>query len=97
MDKSSGYGFLVYLGISLALAAYFAFAAVQGELGVLKRLQTYADLKDLETQRAALQADVDNLDNRTRRLSDGYLDLDLLDERARNVLGMVRSDDLLIR
>ncbi|MCA8881891.1 MAG: septum formation initiator family protein [Rhodobacteraceae bacterium] len=97
MDKSSGYGFLIYLGISLALAAYFAFAAVQGELGVLKRLQAYAELRDLEAQRIALQAQVDKLENKTRRLSDGYLDLDLLDERARNVLGMVRSDDLVLR
>jgi len=37
------------------------------------------------------------MENRTRRLSDEYLDLDLLDERARAVLGLVRADDLVIR
>ena len=35
--------------------------------------------------------------NLTRRLSDDYLDLDLLDERARDVLGLVRADELIIR
>jgi cell division protein FtsB len=30
-------------------------------------------------------------------MSDDYLDLDLLDERARKVLGMVRPDEIVIR
>ena len=37
------------------------------------------------------------MDNLTRRLSDTYLDLDLLDQQARSVLGMIRSDELVIR
>ena len=35
--------------------------------------------------------------NRVRRLDESYLDLDLLDERARAVLGYVRQDELVIR
>jgi cell division protein FtsB len=35
--------------------------------------------------------------NKTLRMSDGYLDLDLLDEQARDVLGYVRADELVIR
>ena len=97
MEKSSGYGFLIYLGITLSLAAYFAFAAVQGDLGVLRRLQIAADLRQLEAQRLELQANVAEMENKTLRLSDRYLDLDLLDERARDVLGMVRMDELVIR
>ena len=37
------------------------------------------------------------LKNKTYRLSDGYLDLDLLDERVRKVLGMARVNDVIIR
>jgi len=36
------------------------------------------------------------MENLTRRLSDSYLDLDLLDERARNVLGLARSDEIIV-
>jgi cell division protein FtsB len=36
------------------------------------------------------------LRDRTRRMSDDYLDLDLLDERARSVLGLVRADEVVI-
>ena len=37
------------------------------------------------------------MENLTRRLSDSYLDLDLLDERARDVLGYVRADEIVIQ
>ena len=43
------------------------------------------------------QADVTRMQNLTRRLSDDYLDLDLLDERAREVLGLLRADEILLR
>ena len=32
----------------------------------------------------------------TRRLSDDFLDLDLLDEQARDVLGYVRADEVIL-
>jgi cell division protein FtsB len=37
------------------------------------------------------------MENLTRRLSDNYLDLDLLDEQARDVLGMIRADEIVIQ
>ena len=46
---------------------------------------------------ATLTEEVAWMQNRTRRLSDAYLDLDLLDERARKVLGLVRGDEIVIR
>jgi cell division protein FtsB len=37
------------------------------------------------------------MENLTHRLSDTYLDLDLLDQQARDVLGLLRSDEIVIR
>jgi cell division protein FtsB len=37
------------------------------------------------------------MQNRTKRLSDEYLDIDLLDEQAREVLGYVRADEVVIQ
>jgi cell division protein FtsB len=51
----------------------------------------------LQLQLIQVKADVEQMENLTRRLSDGYLDLDLLDEQARSVLGMVRADEIVIR
>ncbi|KTF06136.1 hypothetical protein MGSAQ_002368, partial [marine sediment metagenome] len=52
---------------------------------------------ELESQRDALRAEVEQIQNLTHRLSDDYLDIDLLDERAREVLGLLRSDEIILR
>ena len=50
-----------------------------------------------QEQRDELRAQVNRIQNLTRRLSDEYLDLDLLDERAREILGYVRADEVILR
>ena len=37
------------------------------------------------------------MSNLTHRLSDDYLDIDLLDQQARDVLGYMRADEIVIR
>ncbi|MGB3147887.1 MAG: septum formation initiator family protein, partial [Paracoccaceae bacterium] len=72
-------------------------AAVQGNFGVVKRVQVTADKAALTEERDRLRAEVTRMQNLTLRLSDDYLDVDLLDERARQVLGYVRADEIVIR
>lgn len=89
-------GMLAFYGVAFVLSAYFALSAVQGPSGILKRVQIEAETAELAAERDRLQAEVDEMENRTRRLSDDYLDLDLLDERARAVLGMARADEAVL-
>lgn len=88
---------LIYFLAALLLSLYFAFAAVQGPSGILRRVQLEAETAELVAERDRLTAEVDRMRNLTRRLSDQYLDLELLDERARDVLGLVRADELIVR
>lgn len=97
MARKTGWQFPIYVMTCLALSGYFAFSAIQGPLGVVTRVETDARIAHLSGTRDALTADVESLANKTQRLSDRYLDLDLLDERARRVLGYMRIDDLAIR
>ena len=90
-------GSVVFFLLALLLGLYFAFAAVQGPSGILRRVQLEAETADLVAERDRLTAQVAEMRNLTRRLSDDYLDLDLLDERARDVLGLVRADELIVR
>lgn len=90
-------GPLFYFGTAMVLGLYFTFAAVQGDFGLFNRVQIDAEIAQLTAQRDRRQAELTLLENRTRRLSDDYLDLDLLDERARDVLGLARPDEIIIR
>lgn len=87
----------VLLALAVALGLYFAFAAVQGPSGILRRIQVEAETAELALQRDKLKAEVQEMQNLTRRLSDEYLDLDLLDERARAVLGVTRADEVMLK
>ncbi|MEM8728385.1 MAG: septum formation initiator family protein [Pseudomonadota bacterium] len=91
------FGALIYFTLAFALGIYFTFAAVQGDFGLFRRVEIAAEAQALRTDLARLQADVARMDNLTQRLSDTYLDLDLLDEQARSVLGLLRADELVIR
>ncbi|MFA8442857.1 septum formation initiator family protein [Yoonia sp.] len=87
---------LYFLGM-IMLGLYFTFAAVQGDYGLFKRIEVNAEGDALRTELAALQAEVARMENLTTRLSDNFLDLDLLDQQARDVLGMIRADEIVIR
>jgi cell division protein FtsB len=90
-------GSLAYIAGMGLLALYFIFAAVQGDYGVFRRAEVDAEALELRVQLAALSDEVVRMENLTQRLSDDYLDLDLLDQQARDVLGMIRADEIVIR
>ena len=87
----------ILLAVAVALGLYFAFAAVQGPSGILRRIQIESETLDLAVERDKLKAQVQEMQNLTRRMSDEYLDLDLLDQQARDVLGMIRADEVILR
>ena len=89
-------GAFMFFTVSFALAVYFTFAAVQGDFGLFQRIQITAETDALEAELYALKAEVAAMENKTRRLSDTYLDLDLLDQQARDILGLIRPDEIII-
>ena len=90
-------GTFAFFTVAFALGLYFTFAAVQGDYGLFRRAEIEAEARDLAQQLMRVQADMVRMENLTKRLSDDYLDLDLLDEQARSVLGLLRSDEIVIR
>ena len=99
MSRSTrpSFGALIYVSVAFALSIYFTFAAVQGDYGLFRRVEIRAEAETLRTELATLQAEVARMENLTSRLSDDFLDIDLLDEQARNVLGLIRADEIVIR
>ncbi len=77
--------------------AYFSYAAIQGDTGIVERMRLESQEVQLVEQLSSLRAERERMENLTRRLSERSLDLDLLDERARAVLGYLRKDEIVIR
>lgn len=90
-------GDIIYFSVIAILGLYFTYASVQGDFGLFRRVQIEAEARVLQVELAAVEAEVADLSNKTRRLSDAYLDLDLLDEKVRDILGYVRADEIVLR
>jgi cell division protein FtsB len=91
------FGAAIYLSLMCFAAMYFMFASVQGDYGLFRCVQIQAEKAALEIERDRLLEEVAALENKTRRLSDEYLDLELLDHQARNVLGLIRPDEIVLK
>ena len=90
-------GPILFFAGSVMIGAYFTFAAVQGDYGLFRRAEILVEAVRLAMERDRLDAEVLRMENLTHRLSDDYLDLDLLDdgrdgpaERLRDAHGHLR-------
>jgi cell division protein FtsB len=76
---------------------YLLFAAVQGEYGLVRLFQVEGIERQLSGDLHSLRRERLMLENLSGRLSSGAVDLELLDERARAVLGLIHEDEIVIR
>ena len=81
----------------IAVLAVFGHSALQGERGLVALHQAEALERELTAELAAIGEERRALANLVGRLGEDNLDLDLLDERARAMLGLVRREELIIR
>jgi len=81
----------------IVVLAVFGHSGLQGEHGLAALHQAEARERTLTAELGEVRQQHLTLQNLVRRLGDDDLDLDLLDERARAVLGYVRRDELIIR
>jgi cell division protein FtsB len=95
--RRGGIGGPVFAVIVIGLTCYLTFAALQGEYGLFQLFRVGAQETRLQAELATLQAERARIAHKTAQLSPQSLDLELLDEQARKVLGLARPDELLIR
>lgn len=82
--------------VLMLIGAYFTYTAVQGNYGLFQRIQIEAEAERLRGELARLQAETARMEILTHRLSDAFLDLDLLDEQVREILGYARPDEIIL-
>lgn len=77
--------------LAAVLAGYFLYNTVQGERGLRAVAQLDRQVADSQAQLAELRAQRARWEHQVGLLRDSNLDRDLLEERARSVLGVVRE------
>ncbi len=96
-NRSCSYCGVIFAGFVLSAMGYLSFAALQGDHGFFRLVQVEAQEAQLEAELAALAAERATIENKVRRLGTDSLDLDLLDEQARAILGLGHPDEIVIR
>jgi cell division protein FtsB len=81
----------------LGLIVYFVFHGLTGERGMLRSTQREAILNARSKELADLRSRRVDLEARARLLRDNSLSADLLEERARSLLGFADPNDYVIR
>ena len=87
---------IILSAVCIILSLYFIFASFNGEFGVSAKYQLLAREKVLTKELSMLIKESKAIKNKIRRLSDTSLDLELLDEQARKILGMIGEEELIV-
>lgn len=74
---------------------YLGFHAISGERGLIALFTERHRLEALKVELAEVTAQRESLERKVRGLSDKSLDLDLLDEQARRILGMAGKSEVV--
>jgi len=93
-ERRSRQVFLPVMGV--CLIAYFAYHTVQGERGLFALYQLGQEVTRAETTLAALKERREQMAHRVSLLRPDNLDPDMLEERARAVLHLIREDEVVI-
>lgn len=80
----------------LGFQGYLGFSAIGGQFGIESRTQILLDIDQLKARSSALQAEIDSYRHRAALMDSRRLDPDIVTERARRLLNMAHSDDVLV-
>ena len=74
---------------------YFSYVAIYGNNGLKSYIDLEFEIIELNNNLNSLEKVMHELEIKTSKLSNN-LDLDLLDQQSRTVLGLIRNDELMI-
>ena len=87
---------ITLLTVCLILCLYFIIASFNGEFGVSAKYHLLAKEKVLANELNTINKETKIIKNRIKRLSNTSLDLELLDQQARIILGMIGEDEVIV-
>ncbi|MCY3727308.1 MAG: septum formation initiator family protein [Rhodobacteraceae bacterium] len=88
-------GRIVILILILA-CLFFVNSSILGSRGLIVQIQLKDQLSLLQSEIEIQEEQIALMENKTLRITPEYLDLDLLDELARQKLGYIHLDEVII-
>lgn len=82
--------------LALGLFSYFVYHALEGDRGAIALMRLKSEVAEAGTKRAAIAAERKLWESRVSLLRPESLDRDMLDERARLLLNVGRSNDVVV-
>lgn len=82
--------------LGAVVAGYFLYHTVHGERGVFAYADLSQQVREAKLNLAEIRLQRETIETDVRLLRPDSLDLDLLEERARSVLNLIDSNDLLV-
>ena len=79
----------------LLFLIYFSYVAIFGNNGLKRYIDLEFEIIELNNNLNSLEIVMHELEMKTSKLSNN-LDLDLLDQQSRSVLGLIRNDEIMI-
>ncbi|MDR1361770.1 MAG: septum formation initiator family protein [Holosporaceae bacterium] len=80
----------------ICVAGYFLFHMFSGARGAISWARLNREVEILEKELALLQEENAFWENKISLIRENNLDLDLLDEQARDILGMAEASDIVV-
>jgi cell division protein FtsB len=82
--------------LAVSIFAYFAYHAVEGDRGLLAWIRLQQEVESAQAELSKVSRVREKLAHQTELLRSQAIDPDMLDERARAVLGLMRKDEVII-
>jgi cell division protein FtsB len=82
--------------IGLSLCAYFGWHIIAGERSTFRLMSLERQITKAETEFQKTKTQREQLESKVIKMRPGSIDPDLLEERARSVLGYARPDEQIV-
>lgn len=87
---------LTVLGLCLVFTSYFIYHMIVGRYGLISYFQSIRDLQEKRETLKELKEEIQQQKTKIKGLKSKTLDLDLLDEQAREKLGHTTENEIII-
>lgn len=92
-EKIKNSGLLIFI---VFLFFYFSYFTINGDRGLLRYMYLNKEIKQAQAISDQFRTQKEELESKVKLLSSNSLDVDLLEERAREVLNYVGEDEFII-